>query len=183
MHRGGKHEAEELELVSPLPLLLGSDSSRDDSALCLHCARPGDLHFVLCGFQTGGFTLLLLQGSSDASSPKSSVCSLQSSVPPPPDGQWHFQGDSQGVPLSSAGLWCTPGYRSLDPSSVCGHTAPAPAVAVTLAEVRSAQGAAGTKCAQLPACCDSISPSGHSQYGEPRLSACSTGGESTWRSG
>lgn len=53
MPRDGKHEAEELELVSPLPLVLGSDSSRDDSALCLHCWRgehcacPGDLHFVL----------------------------------------------------------------------------------------------------------------------------------------
>lgn len=95
MHRDRKHEAEELELVSPLPLLLGSDNSRDDSALCLHCACPGGLHFVLCGFQTGGFTLLLLQGSSDASSLKSSICSLQSSASPSADGQWHFQGDEK----------------------------------------------------------------------------------------
>lgn len=53
MHSDGKHKAEELELVLPLPLLLGSDSSRDDSASCLHCQGgehcvcPGDLHFVV----------------------------------------------------------------------------------------------------------------------------------------
>lgn len=117
MHRDRKHEAEELELASPLPLLLGSDSSRDDSALCLHCVCPGDLHFVLCDFQTGGLTLLLLQGSSDAS-PKSSICSLQSSASPSADGQWHFQGDSQGVSLRAQVYGAPQGRGSLDPSSL-----------------------------------------------------------------
>lgn len=130
MPRDGKREAEELELVSPLPLLLGSDSSRDDSALCLHCqggehcACPGDLHFVLCGFQTGGFipfscraAVMPPQTTASAASNPLALLLLMG------NGISHFQGDSQGVPLSSAGLCCTPGQEvpvlQLSPSCVC----------------------------------------------------------------
>lgn len=165
MHRDGNHEAEELDWCPLCPCCWAVRAA--EMTLPCVCTTGGEHRAwgpLLYGFQTGGVTLLLLQGSSDAS-PRNSICSLQSSGSFA-DGQWHFQSDSQGVPLRSAGLCCTPGQRvpglcctsgqgvpvlHLPPSCVCGQTAAAPIIAATLAKVRSAQGAAGTECAQLPA--------------------------------